>query len=506
MSSDVAAALSEALARGYQIEPEALRLLQSLKVLNVLELIGKVLAEKEASGEKSDIIKEEDVKRVIPPGLESPSPEEEGGKVDLVVEELKEEMKVISEPELAKRTKEGVATLQSLFRSRYDKLLKIAKERQEYSALEPIASASRDGGGLVRRLGGLVMSKKMGKNRVELTIDDHSGSTKVFGFDDATRRVASEVFLDQLVLVEFQITRRGLAVAKSINHPDIPERTPNTAKKDVYVVLTSDIHVGSRAFLEGPFRRFLLWVSGKGEGLDGAHSMDMEIVRRLKYIIICGDIVDGIGVYPEQERELEENDIHKQFAKVATLLEGVPKHIRVIVVPGNHDPVRQALPQPRLPVSYAESLYKFENVTLLGNPSEVSLHGVNILIYHGQSIFDVVANTPGQTFSKPASAMKALLRARHLAPIYGARTPIAFESEDQLVIERVPDIFHSGHIHVLDADKYRGTLIVNSGAWQGKTKYQEIMGINPTPGIVPIVNLSTLEIITKDFTKSFIAA
>jgi DNA polymerase II small subunit len=97
--------------------------------------------------------------------------------------------------------------------------------------------------------------------------------------------------------------------------------------------------------------------------------------------------------------------------------------------------------------------------------------------------------------------MKLLLKARHLAPIYGGRTPIAPEREDHLVIEEVPDIFHAGHVHVVDKDEYRGTLIINSGAWQSQTAFQANMGIEPTPGIVPLVDLSTLTTITKDFTR-----
>ena len=42
--------------------------------------------------------------------------------------------------------------------------------------------------------------------------------------------------------------------------------------------------------------------------------------------------------------------------------------------------------------------------------------------------------------------MKILLKSRHLSPIYGNRTPIAPESEDMMVIDDVPDIFHAGHV------------------------------------------------------------
>ena len=99
--------------------------------------------------------------------------------------------------------------------------------------------------------------------------------------------------------------------------------------------------------------------------------------------------------------------------------------------------------------------------------------------------------------------MKLLLQGRHLAPIYGERTPIAPEKRDFMVIERTPDIFHAGHVHVLKCNRYRGTLIVNSGAWQKQTDFQQKMGLVPTPGIVPVVNLQTSNISTIDFTENW---
>jgi DNA polymerase II small subunit len=138
---------------------------------------------------------------------------------------------------------------------------------------------------------------------------------------------------------------------------------------------------------------------------------------------------------------------------------------------------------------------------MLGNPSLIELNGVKILMYHGQSLDDIIGTIPDLSYAKPAEAMKVLLRARHLSPIYGERTPIAPEHEDHMVITEVPDIFHSGHIHVLDAQNYRGTLIVNSGTWQGQTNFQRTMGIIPNPGVAVIVNLSTLQPFIMDFNQ-----
>jgi DNA polymerase II small subunit len=275
--------------------------------------------------------------------------------------------------------------------------------------------------------------------------------------------------------------------------PDIPDHLPNKSKSEAYAVLISDLHVGSKYFMKREFLRFLDWLSS---------SSDDDIVKKIKFLCVGGDLIDGIGIFPNQDKELLEIDAVKQMSHAAQLLAKVPKHIKVIMIPGNHDLGRRALPQPAIPrKDLGERFYSLENCMMLGNPAFVELNGVKVLMYHGQGLDDIIATTPGLSYSKPAEAMKVLLKARHLAPIYGERTPIAPEQEDMMVITEVPDIFHSGHVHVVDVQSYRGTLVVNSGAWQSQTKYQQTMGITPTPGVAVIVNLATLQPVMYDFNQ-----
>jgi DNA polymerase II small subunit len=112
---------------------------------------------------------------------------------------------------------------------------------------------------------------------------------------------------------------------------------------------------------------------------------------------------------------------------------------------------------------------------------------------------DILSSAPGFDYQRPVEVMEYQLRARHLAPEYGKSTPIGPEMEDWLVIEHVPDVFQSGHIHVPGSGVYRGTTIVNSGAWQGQTDYQKRMGLVPQPGLLPVVNLQSLQVRMMDF-------
>ncbi|MFQ6073884.1 MAG: metallophosphoesterase, partial [Candidatus Bathyarchaeia archaeon] len=247
-------------------------------------------------------------------------------------------------------------------------------------------------------------------------------------------------------------------------------------------------------FMREEFNRFLLWLNGK---LGNAYQR--EVAGKIKYVVIAGDLVDGIGVYPGQEKELAIQDIYEQYKAASKLIEQIPEYIELIVIPGNHDASRKALPQPAIPKEYAESIYEARKVHSLGDPCTISLHDVELLVYHGRSLDDIVATAPNQSFGEPQKAMKLLLQCRHLAPIYGQKTPISPESRDFMVIERIPDAFHTGHIHVEKHETYRGVLLVNSGAWQGQTSFQKKMGLEPTPGIVPILNLQTLQVFTVNF-------
>ena len=240
--------------------------------------------------------------------------------------------------------------------------------------------------------------------------------------------------------------------------------------------------------MEEELSEFIKWIS----------SAD-PIARKIRFVIVGGDLIDGVGVFPGQDKVLEQQTTEEQLQKTFEVLDKIPKHIKVFFIPGNHDAGRKALPQPAIPKMYNSQLWDRENFFMLGNPSTVSLNGVKVLMYHGQSIDDVVRTTPGVSYDKPAAVMRHFLRARHMGPIYGSRTPIAPETEDMMVIDDIPDIFHAGHVHFVGLDMYKGVLIINSGAWQRQTDFQESVGITPTPGMAIIVNLQTMKVYQKDF-------
>ena len=266
--------------------------------------------------------------------------------------------------------------------------------------------------------------------------------------------------------------------ARDIHKPPLGNHSKAQAGEDsaISAAFLSDIHLGSKTFLHSQWEKLIQWFNSD------------PLARTIKYFVLSGDGVDGVGIYPGQERHLTIKDLFKQYGELARMLEGVPDWIDVIMLPGNHDAVRPAEPQPALDPEVQQD---YSNTVFVGNPCDFSLHGVRILSYHGKSIDDFVATLRSVTYSKPEMAMRAMLERRHLAPSWGGKTPLSPEPEDRLVIPVIPDIFVTGHVHGHFVGNHKGTTMVHSSTWQDQTDFQRMLGFQPKPCILTVVNLHT---------------
>jgi len=479
-------AVARVLSLGYMLDAKAFEMISKLPAgADVDALVEKLLEQKASTLGEAKVITENDVAKLLPQEL--PKDQDQ----DQAPIRASAELEVISDPTQAIAPAEGAEGFGKLFRDRYQRLLSIVRERQDTRSSVTVAATKNLAPGKKAKVAGLLADRSSRRGSVELRVDDPTGTLKVVCQNKLAERAALEAPLDSLVVVEVSKSKSGQLFADSVVLPDVPGRRAVSSSHRVYAVLLSDLHVGSRMFLVDDFHRFLQWLNG-GYG-------DKDIVSRVKYLVIAGDLVDGVGVYPGQEFQLAERDPKKQYEMASELLKQVPGHIQIVVAPGNHDAVRQALPQPAVAVDMAESLYAMDNVRWVGDPAYIKLHGVTFLVYHGKSLDDVIATTPNLAYDRPTDAMKLLLRARHLAPTYGKRTALSPELRDYMVVDEVPDVFHSGHVHSYGELSYRGTLVVNSGTWQAQTSFQSNMGMEPTPSIIPVVDLSTLKVLRRNF-------
>ncbi|ABK78450.1 archaeal DNA polymerase II, small subunit/DNA polymerase delta, subunit B [Cenarchaeum symbiosum A] len=473
LDREVALALDYALKKGFQVHPDALDVLEGVDASELQRLIRDLVKTK--AGKNAFMISRDDLEEIL--GIKP-----EG--------ELTAEHSVLFDPTPLITSAEGVEGYNALFASRFAKLKKIVLARPEASRLRSSASAASVKDDEEAYVCGLVTGRSSERNVTKVALDDPAGTLEAVVHDGDLRKAADMLLNDQFVMAKVVAGRGGGLVARELIMPDVPGSgsEPNRSESEVYAVFLSDLHIGSKYFLEGAFAEFVSWLSG----ID-------PVARRVRYMIIGGDLVDGVGIFPNQDKELAYQTIGEQLQKADEMLAGVPDHVQIFITPGNHDPGRRALPQPAIPKKYHAGLWERGNVEMLGNPAMISLNGVKVGIFHGQSIDDIVKTTPGLSYDRPVDVMRHLLKVRHYSPIFGSQTPIAPETEDMMVIDEVPDIFHMGHVHVTELGSYRGVLLVNAGTWQGQTPFQSSIGQTPTPARAVLVNLKTFKVYYKDF-------
>jgi DNA polymerase II small subunit len=389
--------------------------------------------------------------------------------------------------------KEPLAAYQALFASRFQALARMLRGRPELSGLRPVRDLPRAEGtaaviGMVREV-----RQTAEKHHTILTVEDESGATELLiPRDSAPAR--STYLPDEVVGLVLVMPRESgkLARVVGVQRPDVPASRPvGFAPRASRVLFLSDLHIGSRSFLAEPWAALLDFLHG--------HSDRPEVAAEIAHVVVAGDLVDGIGIYPNQERDLAIGDVFEQYEELGRRLRELPERLNIVLLPGNHDAVCPAEPQPPLPEEFRAKLPS--NVHSVGNPSTFALEGVVVEAYHGRAFDDLIPAIPGASYSRPTDVMKRMLAMRHLAPIYGGRTPLAPLAPDGMVIEPAPDILVTGHSHTFGVDKYRGILLLNASTWQSETEYQRMRNVSPVPARAAVVSLQDHSVLTFDFSQ-----
>ncbi len=389
----------------------------------------------------------------------------------------------------------------SYFNKRYKAIESILRNRQELQSVTSINRVSKKTERENVSLIGIIKNKELTRNgNLIITIEDLTGLIKILINKNRPElfKLSKDLVLDEIIGV-VGVNGENIIYVNNILLPEIPlNRELKKCKEDVYAVFISDLHVGSTNFLPDKFDKFLKWING-----ETGSEIQKNIASKIKYLFIAGDLVDGVGIYPGQEEELIIKDIYKQYEECARLLSFIPKNIHIIICPGNHDAVRISEPQPVMG-DFASSLKSLSNITFVSNPSLINIHaskdfsGFDVLLYHGYSFDYYVANVDSIRlnggYNRADLIMKFLLQRRHLAPSHTSTLYIPDEEKDNLVIDKIPDFFISGHIHYSIISNYKNITTICCSCWQSKTGFQEKLGHNPQPARVPVVNLQTREV------------
>jgi len=310
---------------------------------------------------------------------------------------------------------------------------------------------------------------------------------------------ADDLSLDSVL--GFKVSgNREIVFANDIIFPEAVLHERKLSHFNESVIFLGDIHFGSKRFLKKGFDKFLDYLNLK--------IGDREEAKKIKYLFLVGDIVAGVGNYPNQERDLEITDLEEQFVLFSELLKKVRSDIKIIISPGNHEGVRLMEPQPMFDEKFAWPLYELKNVIITPNPCSVnigfndSFSGFDVLTYHGFS-FPFYANNVSSLMLKramnsPEEIMKYLLKHRHLAPTHTS-TQYYPSEKDGLVINKIPDVFVSAHTHKCGISYYNNILVVSTSCWEAMTPYQEKFGNKPDHCKVPLFNLKTRQVKILDF-------
>jgi DNA polymerase II small subunit len=399
--------------------------------------------------------------------------------------------------------KRDVSDFTAYFNKRLIAIEKILSKRQELSNITSIHRIKQKRDRETVAFIGMVANKETTKNgNIIITMEDTTDRIKVLVNKTKPELVelAKNIVNDEVIGIVGVNSSESIMYANEIIQPDIPlSKELRKTEDEVYALFLSDLHVGSNKFLSEEFTKFLKWING-----DIGSDSQREIIQKIGYIFIAGDLVDGVSIYPNQDNELVIKDVYDQYEECAKLLSKIPRHIKIILCPGNHDAMRIAEPQPEFYKDFSKALYDIPNAIKVSNPALVNIHksegfpGIDVLLYHGYSFDHYVANVDylreNKGYQHPDLIMKFLLQRRHLAPTHSSTLYIPDANKDNLVIDRVPDIFVTGHIHKCSVASYRNVTLICGSCWQAKTVFQEKVGHEPEPCRVPIVNLQTRQV------------
>ena len=274
------------------------------------------------------------------------------------------------------------------FNARFKALEKILQNRQELQNLTSIARIlQKKDKEKVSFIGIIYDKQKTKKENFVLTLEDQTGIIKTIVSKNSPSYEAVKDLVPDEIIGVVGSSGDEVVFASEIIIPEIPlTQELKKAPEEIYAAIVSDIHIGSTYFLEEEFQKFIKWINA-----DLGTEEQKRIAQKTKYIFIVGDMVDGVGIYPKQDTELNIKDIFDQYKEFNKYARQIPSDKKIIICSGNHDACRLSEPQPSLASTYLSEITDMPNVTITTNPSYVNIHqtqdfpGFLFLLYHGYS-------------------------------------------------------------------------------------------------------------------------
>lgn len=380
----------------------------------------------------------------------------------------------------------------SYFRYRFEVLRDFLIKRNDINNLTSIRRIGRENGFF--SIIGMVYSKRITKNKnLLIEVEDLTGRIIVL-INRENKQLfeqGKELLLDDIVCFKCNGSSKMLFVS-DIFYPDSCLNREILGSKDEFVAFVSDFHVGSSDFLEGNLMRFISWLNG-----EVGDSRQKAMALKVKYLVLAGNGVDGVGVYSGQEKFLKIKGILGQYKKLADILGQIRKDVEIIVCPGRHDAVWTGEPQPKVDKKWCSELIDIENLKFVSNPCVLNIDDLKFFIYSGGSIDNFRSLLSKGKDKKINEIIGEILKRRHLAPVYSEMDIIVSKEKDDLILRDVFDVFVLGGQGILDIGSYNNILTISNSCWKkgmknfGKVDYCK----------VPIFNLKNREVKVLDFSN-----
>lgn len=481
--------------KGILIEPNAIALLSSLKdyrgmIDDFLEKGELIIGEKKI---KASLLRKDTKLK----GVEETVIIKKSG-FNAEARDLDPKLRIMEEYDITgKSYSEGkIKDFLSMFRDKFQFLSSVLRQRQGFDprAISRVARSSK--GRDVEFIG--MVNRKWISKKGNLVFEVEDLDSKIIALASNSEKqlfeFAQSVILDDVIGIKGSKLSEDLVIAKEIFLPDLPNRPIKSVERDLSLMAISDLHIGSKLFIEKEFNDFISWLNG-----NASSGKELERIGKIKYLAVVGDNIDGVGVYPDQFDELAIKDIYKQYEKFTQLMLQVPEYIEIIICPGQHDAVRRADPQPAIPKEFVKELSARGNVHFIGSPGWVEIEGLKCLFYHGASLHDLYSSVNFLSAKEPQRAIIEMLKRRDLMPSYGMRQPYVPEKKDYMLLREEPDIYFGGDMHHTGYAQYKGCSVINCGTWQTQTDFQVALGHVPTPGIATELELKTRNIRENKF-------
>ena len=211
MKKELSFALNYALNKGFQIHPDAFKILENVDVRKLEKIIKEIVKEK--TKQKLFQINQDDLEMYL--GIKEDS-------------SLESEVKVLFDPTDKVTSGEGVKGYNALFSSRFNKLKRIISDRPESKMLKSAASLKNAKIEDDLYVCGLVTTRNSERNITKIVLEDPSGSFEGIIFDEELQKTAGTLLLDQFVMARIGSAKNSGYIIKDLVLPDLPEQAKNS--------------------------------------------------------------------------------------------------------------------------------------------------------------------------------------------------------------------------------------------------------------------------------------